>query len=94
MSKNKNNIDEQNEDQPTESGSPASASDPQPTESGSPDFITDLLKNGTVTLTANTPEELAEMVDNIPAECHYGAGAIGKDRETGVFLLRLDITNP
>ena len=24
------------------------------------------------------------MVDNIPAECHYGAGAVGKDRETGV----------
>lgn len=64
------------------------------TETKQPDYVAELLLNGTVTLTANTPEELAEMVDNIPAECHYGAGAVGKDRETGVFSLRLDITNP
>ena len=64
------------------------------TETKQPDYVAELLLNGTVTLTANTREELAEMVDNIPAECHYGAGAVGKDRETGVFSLRLDITNP
>ena len=64
------------------------------TETKQPDYMAELLLNGTVTLTANTPEELAEMVDNIPAECHYGAGAVGKDRETGVFSLRLDIMNP
>ena len=59
-----------------------------------PSYIEDLLKNGTAVMTAKTRDELAEMVDNIPAECHYGAGAVGKDRETGVFSLRLDITNP
>ena len=59
-----------------------------------PSYIEDLLKNGTAILTASSREELAEMVDNIPAECHYGAGAVCKDRETGVFSLRLDITNP
>ena len=64
------------------------------TETKQPDYVAELLLNGTVTLTANTREELAEMVDNIPAECHYGAGAVGKDRETGVFSLRLDIMNP
>ncbi len=64
------------------------------TETKQPDYVAELLLNGTVTLTANTREELAEMVDNIPAECHYGAGAVGMNPETGVFSLRLDITNP
>ena len=68
--------------------------DEQNQEQNQPAYVAELLLNGTVTLTANTREELAEMVDNIPAECHYGAGAVGKDRETGVFSLRLDIMNP
>lgn len=93
MSKNKNNIDEQNEDQPTESGSPASASDPQPTESGSPAFITDLLNNGTTVLTAKTRDELSEMVNNIPADCSYTTGAVGRNYDTGMFTLRIDLTN-
>ncbi len=63
------------------------------TETKQPDYVAELLLNGTVTLTANTLEELAEMVDNIPAECHYGAGAVGKNPETGLFSLRIDITN-
>ena len=63
------------------------------TETQQPAFVEELLKNGTVTLTANTREELAEMVDNIPAECHYGAGAVGKNPDTGLFSLRIDITN-
>ncbi len=63
------------------------------TETKQPDYVAELLLNGTVTLTANTPEELAEMVDNIPAECHYGAGAVGKNPDTGLFSLRIDITN-
>lgn len=63
------------------------------TETQQPDYVAELLLNGTVTLTANTREELAEMVDNIPAECHYGAGAVGKNPDTGLFSLRLDITN-
>ena len=63
------------------------------TETKQPDYVAELLLNGTVTLTANTREELAEMVDNIPAECHYGAGAVGKNPDTGLFSLRIDI-NP
>lgn len=93
MSKNKNNIDEQNEDQSTESGSPASASAPQSTESGSPAFITDLLNNGTTVLTAKTRDELTEMVNDIPADVRYGAGAVGFNQETGDFTLRVDIIN-
>lgn len=60
-------------------------------ESKQPAFVEELLKNGTATLTAKTPEELAEMVNNIPAEVRYGAGAVGKNIETGEFSLRIDI---
>ena len=62
------------------------------TETKQPDYVAELLLNGTVTLTANTREELAEMVDNIPAECHYGAGAVGRHPETGLYSLRIDLT--
>ena len=62
-------------------------------ESGSPAFMKELLETGTTILTAKTRDELAEMVNNIPADCSYGAGAVGYNPETGDFSLRLDITN-
>ena len=58
-----------------------------------PAYVEELLKNGTVVLSAKTREELAEMVNAIPAECHYGAGAVGQDFEHGVLTLRIDIVN-
>ena len=58
-----------------------------------PSYIEDLLKNGSAVLTAKTRDELAEMVNNIPADCSYMAGAVGFNPETGVFTLRVDI-NP
>ena len=58
-----------------------------------PSYIEELLKNGTAILTAKTRDELAEMVNNIPADCSYMAGAVGFNPETGVFTLRVDI-NP
>ena len=58
-----------------------------------PAYIDELLKNGTTILTAKTRDELAEMVNDIPADCSYGAGAVGYNPETGDFSLRLDITN-
>ena len=63
------------------------------TETKQPDYVAELLLNGTVTLTANTREELAEMVDDIPADVRYAAGAVGHNPETGAFTLRVDI-NP
>jgi hypothetical protein len=66
--------------------------DEQNQEQNQPAYVAALLLNGTVTLTANTREELAEMVDNIPAECHYGAGAVGRHPETGEYSLRVDLT--
>lgn len=60
-------------------------------EAQCPAYIDELLKNGTAILTAKTRDELAEMVNEIPADCKYGAGAIGKNHETGVFTLQVDI---
>lgn len=61
------------------------------TETKQPAYVEELLKNGTVTLTAKTRDELAKMVSEIPADVKYGAGAVGKNFETGVFTIRLDI---
>ena len=63
------------------------------TETKQPAHVAELLLNGTATLTAKTRDELAEMVNDIPADCSYGAGAVGYNPETGDFSLRLDITN-
>lgn len=59
-------------------------------EAKMPDFLAELKDKGTVTLTATSREELAEMVADIPADIRYGAGAVGKTVE-GVYSLRLDI---
>lgn len=56
-----------------------------------PDYVADLLKNGTTTLTAQTRDELAEMLDQIPADVRVGAGAVGQNRDTGLFSIRIDI---
>ena len=58
-----------------------------------PSWVEELLKNGTTVLEANTRDELAEMVNEIPADVHYGAGAVGFNHETGAFTLRVDIMN-
>jgi hypothetical protein len=56
-----------------------------------PDYVADLLKNGTTTLTAPTREELAEMLDQIPADVRVGAGAVGRNSETGAFTLLIHL---
>ena len=78
----KNATEEQQQQQPTTTA-----------KSGSPAFVDELLKDGTTILTAKTRDELAEMVNEIPADVHYGAGAVGFNHETGAFMLRVDITN-
>lgn len=65
----------------------------QTTETKQPPFVEELLKNGTAILTAKTRDELTEMVNDIPADVRYGAGAVGFNNETGDFTLRVDITN-
>ena len=56
-----------------------------------PAFVGELLLNGTVTLQAKTRDELAEMIDNIPAETRYSVGAIGYDPTTRTYSLQVDI---
>lgn len=56
-----------------------------------PDYVADLLKNGTTTLTAPTRDELGDMLDQIPADVRVGAGAVGQNRDTGHFSIRIDI---
>ena len=63
------------------------------TETTQPELVGELLENGTVTLTAKSREEINDMLAEIPADCSYGAGAIGKNPETGDYSLRLDIIN-
>lgn len=60
-------------------------------ETKQPAFVEDLLKNGTTTLTSLTREDFDAMLADIPADVKYGAGAIGKNPETGIYSLRLDI---
>lgn len=58
-----------------------------------PDFVKELLEKGTVTITSLTREDFDAMLKEIPADVKYGAGAVGRDRETGVFTLQLDLTS-
>ena len=66
--------------------------DEQNQEQNQPAYVAELLLNGTVTLTASSREDLAAMVNDIPAECSYGAGAVGRHPETGEYSLRIDLT--
>ena len=56
-----------------------------------PDFVKELMENGTTILTAKSRDELAEMVNNIPADVKYGAGAIGMDFDKECLTLQLDL---
>ena len=56
-----------------------------------PAWLQELLEKGTVILTADDREDFGDLIDAIPAEVRYAAGAIGKNPETGVFSLRLDL---
>lgn len=56
-----------------------------------PAYLAELLTEGTATISAGTLEELAEMVNDIPADCSYMAGAVGRNAELGLFTLRIDL---
>ena len=61
------------------------------TDNEQPKYIDELLKNGTAVLSANTRDELAEMVNNIPADCKYTVGAVGRSQDGCTYTLRVDI---
>ena len=60
-------------------------------ESAQPSVYDDLLKNGTAILVAPTREALAELVDNIPADCKYCVGAVGRKGDGSAFTIQVDI---
>lgn len=60
-------------------------------EKTAPAFMEELLKKGSAILKAKTREELAEMVDDIPADIKYGVGAVGQSHEDGTFRLMVEL---
>lgn len=62
-----------------------------PSKAEQPGYVTELLEKGTVILRAASRDEFGEMINSIPASVRYAAGAIGKNPETGIFSLRLDL---
>ena len=60
-------------------------------ETKQPSVYDDLLKNGTTVLSAASREELTEMVNDIPADCKYAVGAVGRTQDGSAYTLRVDI---
>ena len=60
-------------------------------EEQQPAYVADLLLNGTTILEAPTREALAEMVNDIPADCKYCVGAVGRKPDGSAYTLRADI---
>ena len=60
-------------------------------ETQQPSVYDDLLKNGTAVLEAPTREALAEIVNDIPADCRYSVGAVGRKQDGSAYTLRVDL---
>ena len=56
-----------------------------------PGYVTYLLEHGSVILRSDSRDGFAEMIDQIPAETRYAAGAVGRNTMTGLFELRIDL---
>ena len=54
-------------------------------------YVEELLKNGTAILSAKSRDELAEMVNEIPADVRYAVGAVGRKQDGSAYTLRVDI---
>lgn len=63
----------------------------QTSEQEQPAYVADLLLNGTTMLEAPTREALAEMLNDIPADCRYSVGAVGRKADGSAYTLRVDI---
>ena len=53
-------------------------------------YVKELLEKGVVVLSGRSREELAEMLDNIPADCSYYAGCITKSYDTGLYRIQVN----
>jgi hypothetical protein len=54
-------------------------------------YLDELNDRGTVVVSAKTRDELTEIVSNISATIRYSVGAIGKNNDSGLFTLRIDL---
>ena len=61
------------------------------TDEQQPTYVEELLKNGTAVLSAESRDELAEMVNDIPADVRYAVGAVGRKQDGSAYTLRVDI---
>lgn len=56
-----------------------------------PSYLDELNERGTVVVSAKTRDELAKIVSNIPTTIRYSVGAVGKNNDSGLFTLRIDL---
>ena len=56
-----------------------------------PAYVKELMEKGAVVLTGRTPDELAEMVDNIPADVAYYASGITKYLDSGLYRIQVNL---
>lgn len=63
----------------------------QTSKNEQPEYVADLLLNGTAVLSAKSRDELAEMVNEIPANCKYAVGAVGRSQDGCTYTLQVDI---
>ena len=61
------------------------------TDQQQPTYVEELLKNGTAILSAKSRDELAEMVNSIPADVRYAVGAVGRKQDGSAYTLRVDL---
>jgi hypothetical protein len=61
------------------------------TDKEQPAYVAELFLNGTAVLEAPTSEALAEMVNDIPADCKYSVGAVGRKQDGSAYTLRVDL---
>jgi hypothetical protein len=91
MSKKNNEVVSDDIVDNTESPIVTETTDEQATEGDFSTFVNQLRQEGRAILSASTREQLAEMVNNIPADCKYGVGAVGQNPESGLFTMQIDI---
>ena len=60
-------------------------------ETEQPGYVSYLLEHGSVILRAASRDEFGPMIDQIPAQTRYAAGAVGKNTLTGLYELRIDL---
>ena len=61
-----------------------------PVESGQPAFVKELQEKGVAVLSGRSREELAEMLQSIPADLPYYTGAVAYYYDKGLYRLQVN----